>query len=618
VRRLSKAALMAVLLLAAAGAPAGLGGPVRAAEPVDRDLIPEGRAVLKYLESVYGKRVLSAAWSGGNAAYVLEATGREPAIVAVDLTGWNSPTWGKTYTPVVEHTVEYAKAWWAKGGIVAMQFHWKNPTRPDGSAWVTPPKGTGPLDLAKAVTPGTAEHKALMGDLGKHADYLQQLAEARVPVLWRPFHEIDGGWFWWTDKDTPENTAALWRQMFDYLVKDRKLHNLVWVYSAGVHAGGLKQKIRRDNPNDSKREPTLEEEIAFRKRYYPGDTYVDIAGIDIYPNPAQGYNQPTEDAYPKAFKIMDQIAPARMHAMCESSVVLNPDLMEKSGPKWLYSLQWFEGDAAYDRKCYHHPLMITLDQLPVIVPRPVPPNVRIAAPADGASPDGGTVELRAEATARGQKVAKVEFRRLLVPWENWFLAKEEDKAAALEKSELIGEATAAPFACTWKNAPAGFHNLIARATDAKGATAASNTVRISVGLKNLALGKTVTASSSNKNIQPAAVVDGDLFTAWSSEKSDPQWIAVDLGAVQPVGGVSLLSTKANAKAFKIQTSADNNQWTDVHTETKGRIGLTVAAFPPVKARYVRLYGTQRGTDWGGYSLYEFGVYESVPGTAKGQ
>ena len=594
------------LLLAATLWPAA----ARAAEPVDPQLTPEARAVLAYLESVYGKQTLSATWGLDIGGWVLETTGREPALVAFDLTGWNSPLWGKTYTPVVERSVAGAKAWWARGGLVSFQFHWKNPTRPDGSAWVDKPKGSGPMDMAALVKPGTKEHATFMEDLGKHADYLQKLADARVPVLWRPFHEIDGGWFWWTDKEAPENTAAAWRLMYDYLVKERKLHNLIWVYSAGVHPGGLRQKIRKDFPNDPKHEATLEEELTFRKRYYPGDACVDIAGIDIYPD--KTYGPPSEDIYPKAWDIMDHIAPGKMHAMCESGFILNADLIAKSGPKWLYSLQWFEGDAAYNRACYNNDVMITLDRLPAIAGRQAPPNVRITAPNDGAAAAGGTVELRAEAVAHGATVAKVEFRRLPGPWENWWLAKAEDKAAALEKSELIGEATAAPFAVAWKNAPAGLYNIIARVADAKGATGTSNTVRITVGLKNLALGKTVTASSSAKNVQPAAAVDGNLFTQWSSEKSDPQWLCVDLGSEQTVGGIALLWTKANGKVFAIQTSSDGNRWKDVYTETKGRPGAAVAAFPPVKARYVRMHGTQRGTDWGGYSLYEFGVYESMP------
>ena len=96
--------------------------------------------MLKYLESVYGKKTLSASTSGV-AGWIHESTGRQPAIIGFDLSGWNSPTWGKTYTPVVENTIDGVRAWWAKGGIVQMQFHWKNPTRPDGSAWAgLPPR----------------------------------------------------------------------------------------------------------------------------------------------------------------------------------------------------------------------------------------------------------------------------------------------------------------------------------------------------------------------------------------------------------------------------------------------------------------------------------------------
>lgn len=64
-------------------------------------------------------------------------------------------------------------------------------------------------------TPGSKEHETVMQDLRQHADYLDQLAKVRGPVLWRPRHEIEGGWFWWSDTKTPEKTAKLWRMMFD-------------------------------------------------------------------------------------------------------------------------------------------------------------------------------------------------------------------------------------------------------------------------------------------------------------------------------------------------------------------------------------------------------------------
>ncbi|MFO7904163.1 MAG: glycosyl hydrolase, partial [Pirellulaceae bacterium] len=118
----------------------------RALEPADPDLMPEARAVLDYLESAYGERTLTGISGTKNAAQVHELTGKYPAIVAVDISGWNSPTWGESYTRVVERYIEQVREWWEAGGIPSMQFHWKHPMKPNGTAWVgkhgkNPPSG---------------------------------------------------------------------------------------------------------------------------------------------------------------------------------------------------------------------------------------------------------------------------------------------------------------------------------------------------------------------------------------------------------------------------------------------------------------------------------------------
>ncbi len=92
-------------------------------QPANPELIPEARRVLNYLASVYGHASLAGVAGGDNAEFVYEVGGHPPAIVTFDLSGWNRPTWGPTNTPVVERTIEAVKAWWARGGIVAMQFH---------------------------------------------------------------------------------------------------------------------------------------------------------------------------------------------------------------------------------------------------------------------------------------------------------------------------------------------------------------------------------------------------------------------------------------------------------------------------------------------------------------
>ena len=164
-----------------------------AAEPANPDLIPEVRRLLEYLESVQGEKMLSGI-SGSQDAQphaVLHLTGREPAIAGGDMAGYHRK-WEELYHKVMQHTVDKSIRWWReKGGIVALQYHWMKPGDPEGTACVAPPRGTGRLDLAKAVTPGTEEYLAVMADRKVTADYLEQLAKARVPVLWRPLHEID-------------------------------------------------------------------------------------------------------------------------------------------------------------------------------------------------------------------------------------------------------------------------------------------------------------------------------------------------------------------------------------------------------------------------------------------
>jgi len=148
------------------------------------------------------------------------------------------------------------------------------------------------------------------------------------------------------------------------------------------------------------------------------------------------------------------------------------------------------------------------------------------------------------------------------------------------------------------------------AFDDKGNAALSNSVRLRVGLTNLAGGKAATASSKAERAQ--AALDDSLFTAWSSDKKDAEWLCVDLGSARTVSAVTLFWAKANAKAYRVEVAAEADKWSEVHSQTRSRGGLETVSFPPAKARYVRLAGVKRGTEWGGYTLYDLGVYESLP------
>ena len=128
----------------------------------------------------------------------------------------------------------------------------------------------------------------------------------------------------------------------------------------------------------------------------------------------------------------------------------------------------------------------------------------------------------------------------------------------------------------------------------------------------LSQGRPATASSVEGNdVTAANAVDGNAGTRWSSQFSDPQWLRVDLGATATITSVVLRWETAYGRSYQIQTSPDGSTWTTVHTTSNGTGGtetLTVTG----SGRYVRMYGTARGTGYG-YSLWEFQVFGSAGG-----
>ncbi|MDH6109206.1 mannan endo-1,4-beta-mannosidase [Kitasatospora sp. MAP12-15] len=110
----------------------------------------------------------------------------------------------------------------------------------------------------------TPEYQALLGDLSYLADHLSYLSDHGVPVLFRPYHEMNAPscatGFWWADQ-SPEKFKALWRIMYNYLVNTRGLHNLIFVWSPAAWNG-----VTGTDP----------------AAYYPGGQYVDVVGVDDY------------------------------------------------------------------------------------------------------------------------------------------------------------------------------------------------------------------------------------------------------------------------------------------------------------------------------------------------
>lgn len=128
--------------------------------------------------------------------------------------------------------------------------------------------------------------------------------------------------------------------------------------------------------------------------------------------------------------------------------------------------------------------------------------------------------------------------------------------------------------------------------------------------QNLAANKVVTASSVQGASTPAAAaVDGKNNTRWSSQFKDAEWLQVDLGKKQKIGSLVIRWEGAFGKDFKIQLSDDGKTWKDVFTQKDGKGGVQTIKLPKQEdARYVRMFGMKRATQWG-YSIWEMQIFE---------
>lgn len=620
------------LLVLAALLSAATGVAARAWEPADPNLIPEARRLMEYLLEGRNGRIVSGCARSGPGSGPFEAwqhaSGREPALKGFNIAGFH-PKGSDIYHQVLRGTVSDTKFWWhEKGGIAAMLFHWTWPL-PNGRTSFMKKDHIPPPDLGKMVTPGTEEYKMFHEQLRYTADYLEQLAEAKVPLLFRPFHEIDGGWFWWTDPETPEHTAALWRQMFHYLVNERGIHNLIWDFApAHVTWGPHRSKIQKEHG----RTPTIEEEAEYRRRFYPGNEYVDLVSISVYGSNQLyewGWGEPAKENYASAYELLSKIAPGKPRAVAESPNLLNPAIAEKEGPAWVYDMSWYGRDRAWMHSALNHEQFITLDELPLLHDGNVMPNVRIVRPTDNSAIEGDAVEVAGFASDRNGNLEHVTVYALSEPlgggpWLDWQTRAYDDVVKQVnERGARLGEAridAQGRWTFTWRNVPAGYHQLAALAQDADGAIAHSNVVRVTVRIENLALGRAAIASSRDKwGGPPEAAVDGDPWTSWwadRQQREEPQWLQVDLGVERAVGAVSAMFWVPHARDYRVQVSNDGENWRQVgraeHTGYQPHGVADVIRFDPVRARYVRLWLTKPAVDWMTYAVVRFGVYESLP------
>jgi hypothetical protein len=193
------------------------------------------------------------------------------------------------------------------------------------------------IDIDKCFQKGTVEFDSFWTELRTKADLLERLQQANVPVLWRPFHELNGNWFWW-GKQGSEKFKRLWTTMYNYYVHDRKLNNLIWVL---CYTG---------KPD---------------RNWYPGDEYVDIAGADTY--------NVGDSSMPMMYAAVKDIVGTRVPITYhECGTPPNPDSCQKNGVMWSWWMEWHTDfirkvDTTYLKQVYNHEMVITRDEVPNIM-----------------------------------------------------------------------------------------------------------------------------------------------------------------------------------------------------------------------------------------------------------
>ncbi len=281
--------------------------------------------VYDFLIGQSGKKTLSGAMANVNnnnnfADWVYDVTGKYPALTGYDFIHM-AETW------IDYNNITPAKTQWENNGLVSYMWHWRVPNSKadydnhNTSAYNTYVPGaneseTTEFDIREALKDGTWQNQCIMNDIDQVAGYLKKLAEAGIPVIWRPLHEAagnyDGGaWFWW-GRYGDEYTRQLWILMHDRLVNHHGLNNLIWVWTAQFQRG----------------------HEAEMKASYPGDEYVDIVGVDLYP----ANNNSQVAAYRAALEMTEG---RKMVTLSEVGMIPDPQKCADDGAAWAWFMEWY-------------------------------------------------------------------------------------------------------------------------------------------------------------------------------------------------------------------------------------------------------------------------------------
>jgi len=281
-------------------------------EPVNENASPEAKALLDYLYSINGKEIISGHCASDKDfnkwhKYVEDLTGKSPAI-------WGSGFYKYYKEGHADSIVQESIKRYKEGYVITLMWHTGRPQDNPPFDWKTSTQGELTENEWKDLTTaGTPLYKKWETRVDTIATYLKQLKKAKIPVLWRPYHEMNGIWFWWGDKKGKDGYVKLWKMMYDRFVNHHKLNNLIWVWNANA-------------PRDRKDDEAYAYEL-----YFPGLEYVDVLAADVYHN---DYKQSHHDD-------LLTLSKGKIIALGEVGEVPNPEILINQ-PMWNWFMVWVQ------------------------------------------------------------------------------------------------------------------------------------------------------------------------------------------------------------------------------------------------------------------------------------
>ena len=311
----------------------------------DSSATVEARKLMADLVADYGKHTWSGQQATNDVSFIKATSHRTPAIFGSDFMNY-SPSRvirGSLTTRWTEDAIAMQRS----GHVVTMCWHWNAPTNLIDSAsepwWKGFYTAATRFDVSAALADTNSQEYALiLRDIDAIAAQLKKMSDANVPILWRPLHEAEGGWFWWGARG-PAPFKALWRLLYTRLTVYHGLHNLIWVLTSS-------------DPN-----------------WYPGNDVVDIVGADAYPK------EPGNALAPAWEQLKARFNGVKLVALTEFGGVPDIERMQASGVWWSYFVSWNgmvqSVPGATVARIYQSPGVVTLEKLNAMRAVPIGFNI---------------------------------------------------------------------------------------------------------------------------------------------------------------------------------------------------------------------------------------------------